>query len=171
MKISRGMAMVSMLTISATCGNALAADSPGKLRAEMARAERDYIELYNKVNANPEFAIVCRMDTPTGTSFAVRVCQPKYLVTANARSASERMQSAVAAGNSTGGANANGPNIGAGFAGTGAGGAIVAADKEDAFKQNLLDVLQKSPELQALGKKRDDLQARFNEATKGKGER
>ncbi len=169
MESSRRMAIVSALALSAACGQSLAADSPGKLRAEMARAERDYIGLYNKVNTNPEFAIVCKMDTPTGTSFAVRVCQPKYLLTANAQSASERMQSAVAAGNSTGGTNANGPNVGAGLGG--AGGAPVAPDKDEAFKQNMLDLLQKSPELKALGKKRDDLQVRYNEATRGKGER
>ena len=169
MKRSHGLAFASVITIAAACSPAFAADSPGKLRAEMARAERDYVDLYNKVNTNPEFAIVCRMDTPTGTTFAVRVCQPKYLITANARSASERVQTAVAAGNSTGGANANGPNVGTGFGG--AGGVSVADDKDEAFKQNMLDLLQKSPELQALGKKRDDLQARLNEATKGKGER
>jgi hypothetical protein len=166
---SHGLAVASVLTLCAACSSALAADSPGKLRTEMARAERDYITLYNKVNTNPEFTIVCRMDTPTGTSFAVRVCQPKYMVTANARSASERLQSAVTASSSTGGANANGPNVGAGF--TGAGGVTVAADKDEAFKQNMLELLQKSPELQALGRKRDDLQARFNEATRGKAER
>jgi hypothetical protein len=149
--------------------NALAADSPGKLRSEMAKAERQYIELYNKVNSNPEFAIVCRMDTPTGTSFAVRVCQPKYLMAANARAASERMQSAVSAGNATGAANSNGPNVGAGFAGSAAD--ATAEDKDAAFKQNMLDLLQKSPELQAMGKKRDDLQARFDETMKAKGGR
>jgi hypothetical protein len=107
------------------------------------------------------------MDTPTGTSFAVRVCQPRYLMAANAKSASERMQSAVAASNSTGSANANGPSVGAGFGG-GAGGSV-AADMDEAFKQNMLALLQKSSELQTLGKKRDDLQARFAEVTKGKG--
>jgi len=168
MKISSGLAFVSTLALCCASGVSVAADSPGKLRGEMARAEKEYIELYNKVNTNPEFAIVCRMDKPTGTTFAVRVCQPKYLITANARSASDRMQSAVAAGNSTGGANSGGPNVGAGFGG---GAAVPGADKDEAFKQNMLDLLQKSPELQALGKKRDDLQARFNEATRGTGER
>jgi hypothetical protein len=169
MKRFHELAVASVLALGAACSQAIAADSPGKLRAEMAKTEREYIDLYNKMNSNPEFAIVCRMDTPTGTSFAVRVCQPKYLIAANARSASEQMQSAVAAGNSTGGANANGPNVGTGFGAASARSA--GMDKEEAFKQNLLDLLQKSPELQALGKKRDDLQARFNEATKGKGER
>jgi hypothetical protein len=166
---SRGMALVSALASLIAGASALAADSPGKLRSEMAKAERQYVDLHNKVNTNPDFAIICRMDTPTGTNFAVRVCQPRYLMTANARAASERMQSAVTAATSTGPANANGPNVGAGL---GAGGSeFLAGDKDAAFKQNMLDLLQKNPELQALGKKRDDLQTRYNEATGSKGGR
>ncbi|MFO1502565.1 MAG: hypothetical protein U1F39_01985 [Steroidobacteraceae bacterium] len=153
---------------AASMGIARAADSPGKLRSEMAKAERDYIALYNKLNTTPEFAIVCRMDTPTGTSFAVRVCEPKYLIAANARSASQRMQSAVAAGNSTGSANSGGPNVGAGAAGDGG---TVTVDKDAAFRQNMLDLLQKNAELKALGDRRDELQARYDEATRGKSSR
>ncbi len=145
---------------------AQAADSPGKLRAEMAKAERQYIDLYNKVNTNPEFAILCRMDKTTGSSFAVRVCEPRYLVSAKARAASERMESAISAGNSTGGANANGPNVGAGNGG--AAGTTSLADKDEAFRQNMLQLLQKNPELQALASKRDELQSRYDDATRGK---
>jgi len=162
------MAMAPVIILASVQGGALDADSPGKLRAEMAKAEKQYIALYNKVNTIPEFAIVCRMDTPTGTTFAVRVCQPKYLVAARARSASERMQSAVAAGSATGSANANGPNVGAGFGG---GGPDPAENRDEAFKQNMLELLQKNPELQALGEKRDELQARYDEATRGKASR
>jgi hypothetical protein len=165
MNSSRGMAIVTLLGLLTMACDAMAAESPGKLRAEMTKTERAYIDLYNKVNTTPEFAIACRMETPTGSNFAVRVCQPKYIVTANARTAGERMPSAVTAGVNTGAANSKGPNVGAGF---GAGGGTVDAAKEEAFKQNMLDVLQRSPELQALGSKRDDLQTRYDEATKSK---
>ncbi len=161
---SRVLAIMSAFALQIACAAAAAAESPGKLRTEMARAERAFFDLYNKANTNPEFAIVCRMETPTGTNFAVRVCQPRYVMEATARSASERLQSAVAAGTTTGAANANGPNAGAVVAAAG----DVAAGKDQAFKQNMLDVMQKSPELQALGKKRDELQVRYNEAMKGK---
>jgi hypothetical protein len=166
-----GVDVVRMLgvVLLAIATGTLAAESPGKLRSEMAKAERQFIDLYNKVNSNPEFAIVCRMDKPTGTSFAVRVCQPKYLMTETARAASERFQSAVAAGNSTGAANSNGPNVGAGFAAGSAG--STAGDKEAAFKQHMLELLNKNPELQALGTKRDELQARYDETMKAKGGR
>lgn len=149
--------------------SALAAESPSKLRSEMAKAEKQYIELYNKVNSNPEFAIVCRMDKPTGTRFAARLCQPKYLIAENARSASESIQSALAVGNSTGPANSNGSIVGAGLAAGAADGA--AGNKDEAFKQNMLELLRKSPELQALGKKRDELQTRYDETMKAKGGR
>jgi hypothetical protein len=161
------LAILSAFALQVACASAVAAESPGKLRTEMARAEREFFDLYNKANTNPEFAIVCKMETPTGTNFAVRVCRPRYLITANAESASERMQAAIAAGNATG-PNANGPNVGAGVA---AGGGDAVADKDKAFKQNMLDVMQKSPELQALGKKRDELQTRYDDVMKGKSGR
>ena len=53
----------------------------------------------------------------------------------------------------------------------GAGGGSGDAAKEEAFKQNMLDTLQRSPELRALGDRRDDLQARYDEATKRKSSR
>lgn len=168
MKSTRGVMVAFAIALLAAPTGALAAESPGKLRAEMTKAERQYIDLYNKVNTNPEFAIACRMETPTGSNFPVRICQPKYVVTANARTSGERMHSAIATGVNTGAANSNGANVGAG---AGAGHASVDEAKEEAFKQNMLDVLQRSPELQELGRKRDDLQARYDEATKGRRSR
>jgi hypothetical protein len=168
MKGTRGLVVASALALLAAQASTLAAESPGKLRAEMTRAEKEFIDLYNKVNANPEFAIACRLETPTGSNFAVRICQPKYIVTANARATGERMHSAVTAAVNTGAANSKGPNVGAGL---GAGGGSIDEAKEEAFRQNMLDVLQKNPELQALGNKRDDLQARYDEATKRKNSR
>ena len=164
---SSAMQILQRLILIVACRSAFAADSPGKLRTEMTKAEKAYIDLYNKVNTDPQFAIICRMDTPTGSNFAVRVCQPRYLLHAAEKSATERMQSAVAAGDATGPANANGPNVGAA---SGGGAAAVSQDKDEAFRQNMLGLLQKSPELQALAKKRDELQARYAEATKGKGD-
>ncbi|HXC57893.1 MAG TPA: hypothetical protein VN645_01175, partial [Steroidobacteraceae bacterium] len=61
----------------AVCTGATAQEKPGKLRSEMAKAEKEYVDLYNKVNTDPQFAIICKMDTPTGSNFAVRVCQPR----------------------------------------------------------------------------------------------
>lgn len=162
---NHGLAKTTVLgLLLAVCGSAGAADSPNKLRAEMARAEQDYITLYNKLNTERQFDIVCATSKPIGSSIPVKTCQARYLLRAAAVAASERMQSAVAAGNSTGGANASGPNVGA----VTAGGAVAGqADKLQAFRQNILDVQQLSPELQALGRQRDELQKRYNEIMKG----
>ena len=150
----------------AVCSSAIAADSPSKLRSEMARAEQDYITLYNKLNTDRQFDIVCVTDKPTGSSLPVRTCQARYMLRAAATAATERMQSAVAAGQSTGGANASGPNVGAA-----AGGGAMSGqpDKLQAFRQNIIDLQQKNPELLAPGKQRDELQQRYNDAMKGSG--
>src|SRR6478735_497602 len=90
------------LLLLAVCTGAAAQEKPGKLRSEMAKAEKEYVDLYNKVNTDPQFAIIC---------------QPRYLMRAREKSATERMQAAVAAGDSTGSANTRGPNVGAASAG------------------------------------------------------
>jgi len=153
------------VSLLAVCVTATAQEKPGKLRSEMAKAEKEYFDLYNKINTDPQFAIVCKMDTPTGSNFAVRVCQPRYLLNAKEKAATERMQAAVAAADS-GSSNTRGPNVGSAIGGSGTG---ITLDKDEAFRQNMLAAQQKSPELQALGKKRDDLQARYEAALKGKG--
>ncbi|RYG73233.1 hypothetical protein EON80_03435 [bacterium] len=82
---------------------------------------------------------------------------------AKEQAASERMTSAVSAGQSAGSASERGPTFGNSVSG-GASNVPLAelATKDAAFRQNMLEVLQKSPELQALGKQRDDLSARLN---------
>jgi hypothetical protein len=85
------------------------------------------------------------------------------VLTAKENAASERVHSAIASGEASGPANARGPDVGNEVAG---GAQAVQLSKEDAFRKNMLDVLQNSPELQALGKKRDELQARYEAATK-----
>jgi len=164
---THGKAVCSLLAVSllALCGTAAGADSPSKLRSEMTKVEKAYVELYNELNADHQFDIICVMQQPTGTRFPVRVCQPRFLVDSTAAAASDRMQSAVSASASASPANAAGPNVGV----AATGGAMSGqADKQQAFLQNILAVQQKSPELQALGKQRDELQARYAEATKGK---
>lgn len=166
MNKSRWMTVLLGSTLVAVSAGAMAQqkEKPGKIRSEMTRAEKEYVDLYNKLNTDPRFAIVCVTDRPTGSSMPVRVCQPRYVMSAREASASQRMQAASTASDSTGQANAAGPNVGAAVAG---GGIVGAADVDEAFRQNMLAVQQKSPELQALGMKRDELQARYNEALKG----
>jgi hypothetical protein len=85
------------------------------------------------------------------------------MLKARESAASDRMQAAVSSVDSSGPANSRGPNVGNAVS---AGGIQDTAEKQEAFRKNMLDVLQKSEELQALGKKRDELQARLDAITK-----
>ena len=163
-----GKAVCSLLagSLFALCGTAAGADSPSKLRSEMTKVEKEYVELYNKLNTEREFAIVCKMQQPTGTRFPVRVCQPRYLVNAAEEAATESMQSAMQSASATRD-NVGQPTGGLGVASIGAGAPGQSA-RQQAFFLHVADVQQKSPELQALGKKREELQARYTEATQGK---
>lgn len=145
------------------CGSVNAGESPSQLRAEITRAEKAYIDLYNKTNTNPQFEIICRNEKPTGTNFASRVCRPRYILDAMQASASDTVQRAVASSATAGAANSGGPNVGAVPSG---GEASSQADKDAAFRQNVLEAQQKNPELLALGKKRDELQKQLNAATR-----
>jgi hypothetical protein len=165
---THGMAVSSLLLVSAFAffGTAAAADSPSKLRSEMTKVEKEYVELYNKLNTDREFDIVCKMQQPTGTRFPVRVCQPRYLINAAEVAATETMQSAMQSASATRD-NVGQPTGGLGVASMGAAAPGQSA-KQQAFFLHVADVQQKSPELQALGKKREELQVRYTEATQGK---
>lgn len=148
-----------------TAGFAKAADNPRDLQTEMVKVENEYFSLYNQLNTDHQYDMVCQKVRATGSRFESRVCQPRYLLTAKENAASERVHSAIAAGEASGPANARGPDVGNEVAG---GAQAIQLSKEDAFRKNMLDVLQRSPELQALGKQHDELQARYVAATKGK---
>ncbi|MEO8308469.1 MAG: hypothetical protein ABI616_10585 [Pseudomonadota bacterium] len=147
---------------------AAAADNPRDLQAEMVKVESEYFALYNQLNTEHQYDMVCQKTRPTGSRFDTRVCQPRYLLTAKEDAASQRMQSAVSGGQSAGSANNSGADVGHAVAGTAP---VVQLSKEQAFRTNMLSVLNSSPELQALGDKRDALQARYEAATKGAGSR
>jgi hypothetical protein len=160
---ARGMAALLLVTAAAA-----STDNPRQLQDEMVKVENEFFALYNQLNTDHQFDMVCRNERQTGSRFDARVCQPRYLLTAKENAASERVHSAIAAGESSAPANSRGPDVGAAVAG---GTATAHVSKDEAFRQNLLDVLQKSPELQGLGKKRDELQTRYEAATKGTGGR
>jgi hypothetical protein len=149
-------------------GIAAAADNPRDLQAGMVKVENDFFALYNQLNTDHQYDMVCRNETRTGTTFQTRVCQPRYLLTAKEDSATARMQTAVSAEQSVGTANTRGPDVGNPVAG---GAQVTQLNKEEAFRKNMLDVLQKSPELRALGKERDELQARYDAAAREPGSR
>ena len=142
---------IAMLLLVPLSGPAFSADKPSNLRQQIAKVEAEYFALYNKLNTDRQYDMLCKMDRATGTSLAKRVCQPRYVEAVQRVNASERVQTATRGGP---GVDATNP------------GAAPATSQDDAFRQNMRDVLQKSPELQALGEKRDALQARLDELTK-----
>lgn len=141
---------------------AFAAEKASDIRKEMTKVEEQYFALYNKLNADRQFDMVCRREAETGSTFLKRVCKPRYLERAQQTAAAERMQSAIQASASAS-ATTRGADVGASTA-AGVGG--TTGGLEEGFRKNMLEVLEKSPELQALGKKRDELQARLDALTK-----
>jgi len=151
---------LALLCLSGAAGSA---EKPSDVRKQITKTEEQYFALYNKLNTVRQYDMVCRMDTPTGTTFAKRVCQPRYVQAAQQASATQRVQSAIEAGATAGAGNTRGPDVGAGAAGAVG---VNTAGSDEGFRKNMLEVLQASPELQALGKKRDELQARLEELTR-----
>jgi hypothetical protein len=142
---------IAMLVLIPLSGAAFAADKPSDLRKQIAKVEAEYFALYNELNTDRQYDMLCKMDRATGTNFAKRVCQPRYVEAAQRAHASERMQVAARGGP---GIDATNPS------------AAPSSPQDDAFRENMRDILQKSPKLQALGEKRDALQARLDALTK-----
>lgn len=166
MNESKRTSLASVLIGAALLAASTAAASAEKasdIRKEMAKVEEQYFALYNKLNTDRQYDMVCRREAETGTTFLKRVCKPRYVERAQQSAASERMQSAIQASATAGAANTRGPDVGATAAGAAA---TTAASTEEGFRKNMLAVLEKSPELQELGRKRDALQARLDAMSK-----
>ena len=55
------------------------------LKAQIVAVENDFYRLFNANNNSDELDISCRIETPTGTHFPQRVCEPAFLVKARQR--------------------------------------------------------------------------------------
>lgn len=136
--------LVFVLMAAAQSGRAAGAESAASIRRQMVKAEQEFIALYNKLNADPRFEVVCRQDKPTGSNFTSRVCEPRYRQLAKQAATAERVASVEHAA-----AGGEGPST------SGA----PPASLDEGYRQNVLDLMQKSAELRSLGEKRDALQA------------
>jgi hypothetical protein len=151
MKTSKSRAgWMAMLLLVPLSGVAFSAETAADLRRQIAKTDEEFFALYNKLNTDPQYEMVCKMERADGSTFATRVCQPRYVEAAQQANASQRLQAATHAGR----VDAANPN------------AALPFGQDDAYRQNVLDVLQKSPRLRALGEKRDALQARLDELIK-----
>jgi hypothetical protein len=152
MKTKKNRALWLVLLLVSLSGTAFSGESPPELHQQIAKTEQEFFALYNKLNTDPQYEMICKMDRETGSSFANRVCQPRFFLAAQQATASNRMQAAA-----HGGLGAEATNVGT---------PQPSFWQDDGFRKHMLEVLQQSPKLKALGEKRDALQIRLDELTK-----
>ena len=52
------------------------------LRRDLWRAEKDFYSIYNKLNDDSNYDVVCTKEAPTGSMIKTQVCRPKFLTRA-----------------------------------------------------------------------------------------
>jgi len=110
-----------------------------EIRKEIRAAQDRFIARYNELNTVREYAIACSEEAPTGSGFSRYACRPQYVNTATADEASEWVLGHFSIPSGT-----------------------VTASKREGFRQNMLAVSSKSPELQKLAQDQVNLQARYD---------
>jgi hypothetical protein len=53
--------------------------SPGDLRRDLWRAEKEFYSMYNKLNDDGLYDVRCTIEVPTGSMIKSQVCRPKFL--------------------------------------------------------------------------------------------
>ena len=147
---SMWMAQAACLLIAMSSA-AMSAEKASDIRKQMSKLEDEYFALYNKLNTDRQYDMVCRKEAQTGSTFLKRVCKPRYVEAVQRDHAAERVQAAARGG----------PGIDATNPGT-----APSFWQDDGFRKNMLEVMRKSPKLQALGEKRDALQVRLDALAK-----
>jgi hypothetical protein len=110
-----------------------------KIRLEINAAQDRFIDKYNELNKDPQYAMKCSEEAHTGSRFTHHKCVPEFVNTATSFEARGALDGHVVAP-----------------------AALVIASKRDSFQQNMLAIASKSPELQDLAREHSDLQARYN---------
>jgi hypothetical protein len=120
------IAMTALLLTGAV--GPAAAGSPSDLRKQIAKAEQEYVALYNKLNTDPRYEVVCEKSAPrTGSLFSERGCKPRNLIQpSSAVDDYSRLPTATAL-------------------------------QQEQFRKNVASVTERSPELQALAAKLEAL--------------
>ena len=154
---------VDQVTVEATRDNVV------KLEKQVKMTELKFYELYNTLNKNRDYAIDCE-DTPaTGTRFKRSNCQPVFKSKAEQEEARQFLiafgagdQVTGTPGGVTGPAHINAPppepSAAASAMSSSAG---PAAAGRPGFKQNMIDITKKSPELTKLAQEHAELWKRY----------
>lgn len=114
-----------------------------EMRAKLIEAEDRFYELYNKLNTDDQFDVVCSMEKRTGTNISARVCRPVFV-----NDATEEEAKAFLAGYFVPPAQ------------------MVIADKYPQFEKHMLAVINKQPELRKLIREHEKLQQRYEKERK-----
>ena len=130
-----------------------------ELRAEIIRTETEFYEQLNKLLADPEMHVTCRVEPPTGSLVNRRVCEPRFIATANATYARDMIQSlALGAAAEYGRISTSRPML--------PGGTI--SSNELTFHRDVSGALQKSEKLRELVKRRASLEVLLRAAQKAR---
>jgi hypothetical protein len=145
---------MSTLLLAGLGQAALASENSTNLPKQIAKTKKEYFALYNQLNTNPQFEMVCRR------VFGELTCKPRYFM--EARQKAKKVCSA-------GGVY---PEPGVGYIYISSESCRIdrnkvlssAAEQEVEFQRNVVQVFQRSPELQSLGLKLEELQGRQRSA-------
>jgi len=140
-------ALMSAVLLAGPGGATLASGEPSDLRAQIAEARKKYFALYNELNPNPQYEMVCRK------VFGELTCRPQYFVAARQKAADkctkgfyqERPYELITIAAAW--CNADRVQV-----------LATAAAQEENFRKNVQEVFQRSPELRALGQRLEELQ-------------
>jgi hypothetical protein len=111
-----------------------------QMRKEIQTAEDRFLAKYNELNQERQYAIKCNQEAFTGSKFYRRVCRPEFVSAATRDEAVTWVR-----GNS--------------FIPS----ALVMESKQAGFRQNMIALAEKSPELRRIAKERGDLEKRYEE--------
>ena len=139
---------MSTLLLAGLGHAALASENSTNLPKQIAKTKQQYFGLYNQLNTNSQFEMVCRR------VFGELTCKPRYLI--EARQKAKKACAPVGVYPPEYGF----PYISGESCRTDRNKVLsAAAEQERDFLRNVVQVFQRSPELQSLGLKLEELQA------------
>ena len=68
------------------------------LRHEVYKAEERAYDLFNELNTDDEFDVICKLVAPTGTRLEKRVCRPRFEDSLRAQAAREYVENITSGG-------------------------------------------------------------------------
>ena len=139
-----------MAWLAGTGSAAMASEGSVDIQKQIVEARKEYFSLYNTLNRNPQYEMVCR------AVFEEWQCKPSYLVAA-------RKRANDSCSRWTGISARDGTSTTVGFANWSPCDRNLDPEvtaQTEGFRKNVLELFQQSSELRALGLKLEELQER-----------